>query len=324
MKITIDGREIEVTGQQTIWQEAKRAGIEIPAMCMAQGREHRAGCMVCVVRDAVSGRMLTSCSTKPTEGMQIETSTEEVLEQRRMALELLLSDHRADCEAPCTIVCREGLDVEQFLAAYDAGDMAQARAILKRTWPELPKVGCDDCKAPCEKACRRGTIDRAVAIRETIHKVAQMSDLASVEAEPSMARLDTNVFAARLGRYTDKEKERVKAATTSPSGCLHCACDGRVDCKLREYATQAAIKRPRYEVRSALPVKDPQHIVGRMWFEPAKCIRCGLCVYNTENGFTFIGRGFTMRVAIPEQNKANVSEDLAQLCPTGALYIKKY
>lgn len=324
MKITIDGREIEVTGQQTIWQEATRAGITIPAMCMAEGKEHRAGCMVCVVRDAASGRMLTSCSTKPTEGMQIETSTEEVLEQRRLALELLLSDHRADCEAPCTIVCREGLDVEQFLAAYDAGEMEQAKAILKRTWPELPKVGCDECKAPCEKACRRGTIDRAVAIRETIHKVAQMSDLASVEAEPSMARLDANVFAARLGRYTDKEKERVKAATTTPSGCLHCACDGRADCKLREYATQVAIKRPRYEVRSALPVKDPQHIVGRMWFEPAKCIRCGLCVYNTENGFTFIGRGFTMRVAIPEQNKANVSEDLAQLCPTGALYIKKY
>lgn len=324
MKITIDGQELEVTGQQTIWQEAKRVGITIPAMCMAEGREHKAGCMVCVVRDATSGRMLTSCSTKPTEGMNIETSTESVLHQRRMALELLLSDHRADCEAPCTIVCRHGLDVEQFLAAYDADRMAQARAILKRTWPDLSSVGCDDCKAPCEKACRRGTIDKAVAIREIIHKVAAMNELKDEPAEESLAQLGAEVFASRLGRYSDQEKVRVKAATTTPSGCLHCACDGRADCKLRLYATQTAIKRPQYDVRSALPVKDPQHVVGRMWFEPAKCIRCGLCVYNSDNGFTFVGRGFTMKVVIPEQNKANVGENLASICPTGALYIKKY
>ena len=324
MKITIDGKELEVTGQQTIWQEAKAAGIAIPAMCMAEGREHRAGCMVCVVKDKVSGRMMTSCSTKPMEGMQIETSTEEVLTQRRLALELLLSDHRADCEAPCTMVCREGLDVEQFMAAYDADRLAQARAILKRTWPDLPKVGCDECKAPCEKACRRGTIDKAVAIREIIHEVAAMEGLEDEVAEPSWARLDADVFAARLGRYNDKEKARVKAATTVKSGCLHCACDGREDCKLREYATMAAIKRPRYEVRSTLPVKDPQHVVGRMWFEPAKCIRCGLCVYNSDNGFTFVGRGFSMKIAIPEQNKANVKEELASICPTGAIYLKRY
>lgn len=324
MKITIDGKELEVSGQMTIWQEAKQAGITIPAMCMAEGCEHRAGCMVCVVRDAASGRMLTSCSAKPTEGMQIETSTDEVLAQRRLALELLLSDHRADCEAPCTMVCRQGLDVEQFLAAYDAGAMAQARAILRRTWPDLSAVGCDDCKAPCEKACRRGTIDRAVAIRDIIHKVAAMSELEDVAAEPSMARLDADIFAARLGRYTDKEKERVKAQTTSPSGCLHCACDGRQKCKLREYATLSSIKRPRYEVRSALPVKESQHVTGRMWFEPAKCIRCGLCVYNSDNGFTFIGRGFNMRVVIPDENRGNVSEEMAKICPTGALYLKNY
>lgn len=324
MKITIDGKELDVSGQLTIWQEAKQAGIRIPAMCMAEGREHRAGCMVCVVKDAASGRLLTSCSTKPTEGMQIETSTDEVLTQRRLALELLLSDHRADCEAPCTMVCRQGLDVEQFLAAYDADRMAQARAILKRTWPNLPTVGCDDCKAPCEKACRRGTIDKAVAIREIIRKVAAMSDLRDEEAEPSLARLEADVFASRLGRYTDKEKVRVKAQTIVPSGCLHCACDGRADCKLREYATAAAIKRPRYEVRSTLSVKDPQHVTGRMWFEPAKCIRCGLCVYNSDNGFTFIGRGFTMKIAIPDENRANVKEELAHICPTGALYLKNY
>jgi ferredoxin len=60
-----------------------------------------------------------------------------------------------------------------------------------------------------------------------------------------------------------------------------------------------------------------------MWCEPAKCIRCGLCVYNSKNGFTFKDRGFGMQVIIPKENKTNVTEKLAELCPTGALYINQ-
>ena len=67
---------------------------------------------------------------------------------------------------------------------------------------------------------------------------------------------------------------------------------------------------------------EPQHIVSRLWFEPAKCIRCGLCVYNTTDGFTFRGRGIGIEVVIPSESKKNVKEEIAELCPTGALYIK--
>jgi ferredoxin len=63
-----------------------------------------------------------------------------------------------------------------------------------------------------------------------------------------------------------------------------------------------------------------EHVVGALWFEQAKCIRCGLCIYNSDNGFTFRNRGFGMQVMIPEENKVNVKEELADLCPTGALY----
>jgi hypothetical protein len=31
-----------------------------------------------------------------------------------------------------------------------------------------------------------------------------------------------------------------------------------------------------------------------------------------------------MKIAIPEQNKANVKEELASICPTGAIYLKRY
>jgi hypothetical protein len=34
-------------------------------------------------------------------------------------------------------------------------------------------------------------------------------------------------------------------------------------------------------------------------------------------------RGFDMQVVIPEENKNNVDEEIANLCPTGALFVRK-
>lgn len=132
---------------------------------------------------------------------------------------------------------------------------------------------------------------------------------------------DKDVFQSRLGRFTKAEKDRLKETVATLSRCLHCACAGRADCRLRLYATVGNIKRPRYASSSALPAMEKIHVTGNMWFEQAKCIRCGLCVYNSENGFTFKDRGFGIQVVIPEENRPNVREELAGLCPTGALYL---
>lgn len=320
MVITINNKEVEVLEGETLIEVARRAGFHIPSMCYAKGANHKSSCMVCVVKNSVTGQMMPSCSTYPVDGMRIETDSEEVLRLRTLSLELLLSDHRADCEAPCTIVCTQGLDVERMLYLYDTGRYGEARALLASVFP-LPTVGCDTCKAPCEKACRRGTVDTAVKIRAIIKELAEREDLPMEGNSPVVSKRDKNAFISRLGRFTVKEKEWLKKTVSTPSRCLHCACEGKTDCKLRLYATEAKIKRPRYEVSSMLPVKEKIHVNGRMWFEPAKCIRCGLCVYNSENGFTFKNRGFGMQIVIPEENKANVTEDLAKLCPTGALHL---
>jgi hypothetical protein len=202
---------------------------------------------------------------------------------------LLLRDHRADCEAPCSMVCPHGLDVEHMLDFYDKGAYKEACEIIKGTFP-LPKISCDTCKAPCEKACRRGNIDQAVSIREVIREVAAMFETDQINPVDNR-KIDKKLFQSRLGRFSEGEKQRLKDTTTTVSGCLRCACAGRSDCKLRSYATQEAIKRPKYNVSSELPIMNRIQVTENMWFEQAKCIRCGLCVYNSKNGFTFKDRG---------------------------------
>ena len=98
-------------------------------------------------------------------------------------------------------------------------------------------------------------------------------------------------------------------------------CEGKEKCKLRELALQMGAKWVRYGKISPSVPEEQIHVTGHLYFEPAKCIRCGLCVYNTKDGFTFAGRGFDMRVVIPEESKQHVSEEIANLCPTGALVV---
>jgi predicted molibdopterin-dependent oxidoreductase YjgC len=250
--------------------------------------------------------------------MAIETESEDVKLTRTLSLELLLSDHRADCEAPCSMVCPNGLDVERILGYYDAGQYREALEILSAVF-SLPEVACDACKAPCEKACRRGSVDKPVSIRAIIKELSAMDGKTYDGEKKNEYIKDKSLYQSRLGRFTSKEKESLQATTSTPSRCLHCACAGREKCKLRLYSTETGIKRSRYEASSALPIEKIP-INRDLWFEPAKCIRCGLCVYNSENGFTFIGRGFKMEVVLPEENKVNITENPAELCPTGAIY----
>jgi len=319
MTITINQQTIEIADGETLLEAAKRIGYEIPALCYAKDAVHKSSCMVCAVKNQTDGQILPSCTTYPVEGMVIETDSEEVRQVRALSLELLLSDHRADCEAPCSMVCPKGLDIEQMLSYYDAHQLEKAYRLLSEAF-SLPEIACDTCKSLCEKACRRGSIDNAISIRDIIREIAGMKLEKYAGEEISNYRTDKKAFQSRLGRFSSGEKVRLKTTVTTPSRCLHCACAGRKDCKLRLYATAENIKRPRYEASSALSVMDRQPVNGNLFFEQAKCIRCGLCVYNSKNGFTFKGRGFGMKVILPEENRGNITEELAALCPTGALY----
>lgn len=98
-------------------------------------------------------------------------------------------------------------------------------------------------------------------------------------------------------------------------------CEGKDKCKLRDLAMLMGAKWVRFGKISPSVSEEQIHVNGHLYFEPAKCIRCGLCVYNTQDGFTFERRGFDMRVVIPDANKSHVSEIVAKLCPTGALVV---
>ncbi|MCF8357425.1 MAG: (2Fe-2S)-binding protein [Prolixibacteraceae bacterium] len=163
IKIKINNTEIEVTEGSTILQAANQLGIEIPTLCHNEEVGHLNSCMICLVKDTHSGKFIPSCSRKAEQGMDIVTNDEEIHEARRTGLELLLSDHVGDCEAPCTIACPAHMDIPQMNRLLAAGKFDEALRIVKQNIA-LPAVLGYICPAPCEGACRRKPIDGTVSI----------------------------------------------------------------------------------------------------------------------------------------------------------------
>ena len=163
IKLTIDNRSVEVPSGTSVWQAAQSAGIEIPTMCYLEGTDHFTSCMICLVKDAKNGRFFASCSTPVFEGQSIITNDEETIESRKAALELLLSEHVGDCEAPCQLVCPAHMNIPLMNRLIAKGDFAKALEVVKRDIA-LPAILGRICPAPCESGCRRKQVDEAVSI----------------------------------------------------------------------------------------------------------------------------------------------------------------
>jgi len=142
---------------------AQKMGVDIPNLCWNDELEHFTSCMLCLVKDQKNGRLFPSCSVKATEELEIITDDEEIKEARQTALELLLSEHTGDCEAPCQVACPAHMNIPLMNRLIAAGKFDESLEMVKRDIA-LPAVLGRICPAPCEGACHRKTVDEPISI----------------------------------------------------------------------------------------------------------------------------------------------------------------
>ncbi len=169
----IDGKEVQAEPGQTILAVAEANGIAIPTLCFSNKISRTTSCFVCVIKDRKTGRFLPSCSACPVEGGEYDSSTDEVTDMRRTALELLLSEHSGDCEAPCTIACPAHAMVEEYVREGRKGDFLEALKIIKKRIPLPMSIG-RVCPRFCEKDCRKNVSAKPVAINDFKRLAADM------------------------------------------------------------------------------------------------------------------------------------------------------
>jgi NADH-quinone oxidoreductase subunit G/[NiFe] hydrogenase diaphorase moiety small subunit/NADP-reducing hydrogenase subunit HndD len=97
ISISINGVSYEVEAGKTILEAANDAGIIIPTLCYHKDLCIAGNCRVCVVEVLGQNRLAASCATPCHENMEILTNTLKVRNSRKHIIELLLSEHNADC-----------------------------------------------------------------------------------------------------------------------------------------------------------------------------------------------------------------------------------
>jgi NADH dehydrogenase/NADH:ubiquinone oxidoreductase subunit G len=97
VKVTIDGKEVEVAEDTNLIEAAEQAGIEIPNLCYLKGMKGIGACRLCLVEIEGMKAPVIACNTKAREGMVVQTKTDRVQEVRKFVIDLILSMHPLDC-----------------------------------------------------------------------------------------------------------------------------------------------------------------------------------------------------------------------------------
>lgn len=171
MKLKIDNHEVELAQPVSIWKAARDLGIHIPTLCYEESTGHYTSCMICMVKDKKSGRLLPACSAPVADGMEIETLNDEIRAFRKSTLELLLSDHVGDCEAPCQRLCPIHMEIPRMIREIMTDKREDAIRTVRRDIA-IPSIIERFCNVPCERGCRRGKHDEPLSIRELVRHVA--------------------------------------------------------------------------------------------------------------------------------------------------------
>ena len=92
----IDGQRVPFDGEPNVMLVIRKAGIYLPTFCYYSDLSVYGACRMCVVEDE-RGKIETSCSMQPRDGLKIKTNTARLLKHRRMILELMLASHNCSC-----------------------------------------------------------------------------------------------------------------------------------------------------------------------------------------------------------------------------------
>jgi len=174
VNLLIDDMKIVVQEGTTILDAALQNGLYIPHLCHHPDLKPVGNCRLCLVE--ADDRLMVSCHFPVTEGMTVKTNTPQVTKARRVAAELLIADHDADC-----LTCGKNNNCKlQEIAAFVGVDRerikdlkAPERRTRDRSHPFIVRdynkcVLCGICVRTCDEIQGVGAIDYAFRGYETV------------------------------------------------------------------------------------------------------------------------------------------------------------
>ena len=203
VRVTIDGRTVEVPAGTLVTDAARAAEVHVPIFCSHQKLPPLGACRICVVevgtpklgpdRKPVMGpdgspeiawmpKVQTGCTTPVSDGMHVRTRTEVATAARKGVMEFLLVNHPLDCP-----VCDEGGECQLQDLAFAFGHDYSRMDEAKRTFdsedlgPIVKKeanrcIVCMRCVRYCDEVMGENAL--------TAHQRGVFTEISSFDRQP--------------------------------------------------------------------------------------------------------------------------------------------
>jgi len=168
INLKIDNKPVVVKPGTTILEAASEIGIDIPTLCYMKLEDlniknRPGGCRVCVVEVKGRRNLAPACCTEVAEGMEISTHSIRAINARRTVVELILSDHPADC-----LICAKSGNCELQNMAHKLGIreihyQGEKSVYRKDTSPSIIRdvdkcIMCRRCEMMCNEVQTVGVL----------------------------------------------------------------------------------------------------------------------------------------------------------------------
>lgn len=155
INFTIDGKDCVAEEGMYLLNAAKKNNVYIPSLCNYEGIKPKGSCRICTVK--INGRLMTSCTTKVSDGMEVQTDLPELTELRKGIVDLLFSEGNHFCPA-----CEKSGNCELQALAYKFSIPASRFPYLFPQRPveaSNPKLAKDQNRCILCKRCIRAIKD---------------------------------------------------------------------------------------------------------------------------------------------------------------------
>lgn len=233
LKLTINGKEVEVKEGTSIIEAYAQHGQSIAHYCWHPGLSVAGVCRLCMVEIEGNPRLQIACNTAVTDGMKVNNSSEKVKDAVKWGLDFHLINHPLDCPI-CDQAGECGLQ-DQYMAygKYDP-EMAEKKVKKHKVVDLGPRVVLDSERCILCSRCVRFTDEVSKTNELGIFNRGDRAEIGTFDGKPLDNNYSLNtVDICPVGALTSKDfrfRQRVWFLKEHNTICTGCStgCNTRV------------------------------------------------------------------------------------------------
>ncbi len=98
IRLTVDGREVEIPAGSTVLRATGQAGCDVPTLCHDDRVDPMGSCRMCLVEIEGQRRLQPACKFAAAPGMVVQTDSERIKRHRQLLLSFYMADHELDAD----------------------------------------------------------------------------------------------------------------------------------------------------------------------------------------------------------------------------------